>query len=237
MSAEASTGDAMSDLHTSLYEVRDVHFSYRLGELKAPALNGVTLDIARGDFVCLSGPSGSGKTTLLNLLGLIEPVQEGSVALAGRSVQVLTERERNRIRRYQIGFVFQTFQLFPVLRADENVEYFLTRQRLSRKERRERVRSALEAVGIWEHRHKRPSEMSGGQRQRVAVARALAKHPDVIIADEPTANLDQVTGRGVMEVFSELNLERGVTLLMSSHDPMVQDFARRQIRLVDGRIC
>ena len=99
------------------------------------------------------------------------------------------------------------------------------------------MRSALEVVGIWEHRHKRPSEMSGGQRQRVAIARALAKHPDVIIADEPTANLDQATGRGVMEVFSELNLERGVTLLMSSHDPMVQDFARRQIRLVDGRIC
>jgi len=230
-------GEAMSDLHASLYEVRDVHFSYRLGELRAPALNGVTLDIARGDFVCLSGPSGSGKTTLLNLLGLIEPVQEGSVALGGRSVQALTERERNRIRRYQIGFVFQTFQLFPVLRADENVEYFLTRQRLSREIRRERVRSALEVVGIWEHRHKRPSEMSGGQRQRVAVARALAKQPDVIIADEPTANLDQATGRGVMQVFSELNLERGVTLLMSSHDPMVQDFARRQIRLVDGRIC
>jgi len=230
-------GEAMSDLHASLYEVRDVHFSYRLGELRTPALNGVTLDIARGDFVCLSGPSGSGKTTLLNLLGLIEPVQEGSVALGGRSVQALTERERNRIRRYQIGFVFQTFQLFPVLRADENVEYFLTRQRLSREIRRERVRSALEVVGIWEHRHKRPSEMSGGQRQRVAVARALAKQPDVIIADEPTANLDQATGRGVMEVFSELNLERGVTLLMSSHDPMVQDFARRQIRLVDGRIC
>jgi len=237
MSAEASMGEAMSDLHASLYEVRDVHFSYRLGELRTPALNGVTLDIARGDFVCLSGPSGSGKTTLLNLLGLIEPVQEGSVALGGRSVQALTERERNRIRRYQIGFVFQTFQLFPVLRADENVEYFLTRQRLSREIRRERVRSALEVVGIWEHRHKRPSEMSGGQRQRVAVARALAKQPDVIIADEPTANLDQATGRGVMEVFSELNLERGVTLLMSSHDPMVQDFARRQIRLVDGRIC
>lgn len=230
-------GEPMSDLHASLYEVRDAHFSYRLGELRAPALNGVTLDIARGDFVCLSGPSGSGKTTLLNLLGLIEPVQEGSVALGGRSVRALTERERNRIRRYQIGFVFQTFQLFPVLRADENVEYFLSRQRLSRDIRRERVRSALEVVGIWEHRHKRPSEMSGGQRQRVAVARALAKQPDVIIADEPTANLDQATGRGVMEVFSELNLEQGVTLLMSSHDPMVQDFARRQIRLVDGRIC
>jgi len=230
-------GEAMNDSDVSLYEVRDVRFSYKLGDLRAPALNGVTLEIARGEFVCLSGPSGSGKTTLLNLLGLIEPVQAGSVAFSGTNVQSLSERARNRIRRYQIGFVFQTFQLFPVLRADENVEYFLTRQQLSREIRRERVREALDVVGILEHRHKRPSEMSGGQRQRVAVARALAKHPDVIIADEPTANLDQATGRGVMEVFSRLNVERGVTLLMSSHDPMVQGFAQRRIQLVDGRIC
>jgi putative ABC transport system ATP-binding protein len=237
MSMESGTGEAMNGSGASLYEVRDVRFSYQLGDLRAPALNGVTLEIARGDFVCLSGPSGSGKTTLLNLLGLIEPVQEGSVAFAGTSMQSLSERARNRIRRYQIGFVFQTFQLFPVLRADENVEYFLTRQRLSRETRRERVREALDVVGVWEHRHKRPSEMSGGQRQRVAVARALAKHPDVIIADEPTANLDQATGRGVMEVFSRLNVEHGVTLLMSSHDPMVQGFAQRRIQLVDGRVC
>jgi putative ABC transport system ATP-binding protein len=231
----ARGGAGMSSGDRSLYAVRDVRFSYQLGALRVPALNGVVLDIDRGDFVCLSGPSGSGKTTLLNLLGLIEPVQEGSIAFAGRSLQSLSERERNRIRRYRIGFVFQTFQLFPVLRADENVEYFLTRQRLPRATRRERVRSALEVVGLWEHRHKRPSEMSGGQRQRVAVARA--KQPDVIIADEPTAHLDQTTGRGVMDVLSRLNLERAVTLIMASHDPMAQSFARRQIRLVDGRIC
>jgi ABC-type lipoprotein export system ATPase subunit len=227
----------MSDTDRSLYRVRSAQFSYKLGKLRVPALNGVELDIGRGDFVCLTGPSGSGKTTLLNLLGLIEPVQEGSVAFAGTSVQSLNERERNRIRRYQIGFVFQTFQLFPVLRADENVEYFLTRQRLARDTRRERVRAALEVVGLWEHRGKRPSEMSGGQRQRVAVARALAKQPDVIIADEPTAHLDQTTGQGVMEVFSRLNREQGVTLIMASHDPMVQGFARSRVRLVDGRIC
>jgi len=227
----------MSGTDRSLYEVRSAGFSYKLGNLRVRALDGVELDIERGAFLCLSGPSGSGKTTLLNLLGLIEPVQDGSVAFAGTSVQQLSERERNRIRRYRIGFVFQTFQLFPVLRADENVEYFLTRQRLARDSRRERVRAALEAVGLWEHRRKRPSEMSGGQRQRVAVARALAKQPDVIIADEPTAHLDQATGRGVMEVLSRLNSERGVTLIMASHDPMVQGFARSRIRLVDGRIC
>lgn len=227
----------MSAADRSLYAVRDVHFSYALGALRVPALNGVTLDVDRGDFVCLSGPSGSGKTTLLNLLGLIEPAQQGSIAFAGRSLHALSERERNRIRRYRIGFVFQSFQLFPVLRADENVAYFLTRQRLPRDIRGERVQAALELVGLWSHRHKRPFEMSGGQRQRVAVARALAKQPDVIIADEPTAHLDQTTGRGVMEVFLRLNLQQAVTLIMASHDPMVQSFARRQICLVDGRLC
>jgi ABC-type lipoprotein export system ATPase subunit len=227
----------MGDADRCLYQVRTARFSYQLGALRVPALNGVDFDIERGDFVCMTGPSGSGKTTLLNLLGLIEPVQEGSVTVAGASVQSLSERERNRIRRYQIGFVFQTFQLFPVLRADENVEYFLTRQRLAKTIRRERVRAALEAVGLWEHRRKRPSEMSGGQRQRVAIARALAKQPDVIIADEPTAHLDQATGQGVMEVLARLNREQGVTLIMASHDPLVQGFARSRLRLVDGRIC
>lgn len=221
----------------SLYRLRSVHFCYPLGALRVTALSDVDLDIERGEFICLSGPSGSGKTTLLNLLGLIEPVQDGSIALGGTSLQALSERQRNWIRRYRIGFVFQSFQLFPVLRADENVEYFLTRQRLGRDTRRERVRAALEAVGLWEHRAKRPSEMSGGQRQRVALARALAKQPEVIIADEPTAHLDQATGKGVIEVFSRLGRERGVTLIMASHDPMVQAFAQRRIRLVDGRIC
>ena len=228
---------AMSESDRSLYRVRDTHFSYKMGALRVPALNGIVLDIERGDFVCFSGPSGSGKSTLLNLLGLIEPVQEGSVDFASVSVQSLSERERNHIRRYCIGFVFQTFELFPVLSADDNVEYFLTRQSLPPAARRERVRAALDMVGLWAHRHKRPSEMSGGQRQRVAVARALAKHPEVIIADEPTANLDQDTGRGIMKVLSRLNLEHGVTLIIASHDPMVQGFARRRIRLVDGRIC
>ena len=227
----------MSDQERSLYQVRDARFSYRLGALRVPALNGVELDIERGDFVCLSGPSGSGKTTLLNVLGLIERVQTGSVVFGGRSLETLSERQRNQIRRYRVGFVFQSFQLFPVLRADENVEYFLTRQKLPRDVRRERVRSALEIVGLWEHRRKRPLEMSGGQCQRVAVARALAKQPDVIIADEPTAHLDQATGRGIMDVFSQLNRERGVTVIMASHDPMVHGFARQRLRLVDGRIC
>jgi putative ABC transport system ATP-binding protein len=220
-----------------LYRIRGIRFSYAFGRLRTPALNGIDADIGKGEFVCFSGPSGSGKTTLLNLLGLIETVQEGSIEFDGKSFAGLTEAEKNRVRRHRIGFVFQTFQLFPVLRSDENVEYFLARQGLPRPVRQQRVRDALESVGLWELRGKKPLEMSGGQRQRVAIARALAKHPDVIIADEPTANLDQATGRGVMEVFALFCRERSVTVIASSHDPMVQRFARRQLQLMDGRLC
>jgi len=220
-----------------LYRIRGIRFSYALGRLQTAALNGVDADIGRGEFVCFSGPSGSGKTTLLNLLGLIENLQDGSIEFNGTPLAELREREKNHLRRHRIGFVFQTFQLFPVLRSDENVEYFLARQGLPRDERRQRVRNALEAVGLWEHRSKKPLEMSGGQRQRVAIARALAKHPEVIIADEPTASLDQATGHGVMEVFQKFCCERAVTIIASSHDPMVQQFAHRQLHLVDGRLC
>jgi ABC-type lipoprotein export system ATPase subunit len=221
----------------SLYRLRAVSFSYPLGRLKVRALDGIDLDIGKGEFVCLSGPSGSGKTTLLNLLGLIENVQGGSVELAGRNVGELTESEKNRLRRYLIGFVFQTFQLYPVLRADENVEYFLARQGLPRAERERRVAGALAAVGLSEKRRQRPMEMSGGQRQRVAIARALAKRPQVIVADEPTASLDQATGRGIMQIFQRLNRDSGVTVIAASHDPMVLQFASRELHLVDGRIC
>lgn len=227
----------MNTIDSPLYRIRDVKFSYDFGNLKAPALNGLSLDIGKGDFVCLTGPSGSGKTTLLNLLGMIEAVQDGDIHFNTNSLKTLTEAEKNRIRRYQIGFVFQTFQLFPVLTAAENVEYFLTRQSIPAAERKNRVKDALAAVGILDQRDKKPAEMSGGQRQRVAIARAIAKRPQVIIADEPTANLDQATGKGVMEIFAKLNGEHHISLIISSHDPMVQEYSRHQIRLVDGKIC
>ncbi len=220
-----------------LFQVQDLQFEYSLGGQDVAALRGVSFSIQRKELVCLTGPSGSGKTTLLNVLGLIEPIQKGDIRLAGNSYQGLSESEKNKIRRHQIGFIFQSFQLFPVLSAEENVEYFLARQGIERAERKVRVQEALQAVGLWEkHRFKKPLEMSGGQRQRVAVARAIAKRPEVILADEPTASLDQKTGRELMETFAELNEKLGATFIVSSHDPMVRQFLPRQIQLVDGQL-
>lgn len=222
---------------SALYTARNLKFSYRLGAQTVEALRGVSLDIGRGEMVSLSGPSGSGKSTLLNLFGLIEPVQEGRLVMDGTDLATIDEAERNSIRRHRIGFVFQRFLLFPVLDARENVEFFLERQGVPAAERRRRSMEALEAVGLIGHERKRPLEMSGGQRQRVAVARAIAKNPEIIIADEPTANLDQATGRGIMEIFARLNVERDVTVLVASHDPMVLSFTPRKLSLLDGRIA
>jgi putative ABC transport system ATP-binding protein len=220
-----------------IFEVSDLRFDYLLGGENIAALRGVSFSVSSKELVCLTGPSGSGKTTLLNVLGLIEPLQMGNVVFGGRSYQGISEAEKNKIRRHQIGFIFQSFQLFPVLTAEENVEYFLARQGIAKDERRTRVREALEAVGLWDkHRNKKPLEMSGGQRQRVAVARAIAKRPEVILADEPTASLDQKTGRELMENFAELNRTLGATFIVSSHDPMVREFLPRQIRLIDGQL-
>jgi putative ABC transport system ATP-binding protein len=221
---------------STLYEVDRLNFSYRLGQQTFTALKDVSLSISKGDFVCLSGPSGSGKTTLLNVLGLIEPLQQGDVRFEGHSYQGLSESARNHIRKAKVGFVFQTFQLFPVLTAYENVEFFLSRLGIGRADRRARVEKALRDVGLWEHRGKKPLEMSGGQRQRVALARAFAKQPRVILADEPTASLDQATGRQILEIMRDLNARTGVTIIVSSHDPMVLSFGKTQVHLRDGAI-
>ncbi len=219
-----------------LFEGKNVSFKYRLGSQWVEALREVSFSIAEREFVGLVGPSGSGKTTLLNLLGLIEPIQEGVIAWNGRTISGLNDRQKNTIRRHDVGFIFQTFQLFPVLSAEENVQYFLHRQRLPGGEIRSRVENALKSVGLWEHRMKRPLEMSGGQRQRVAIARALAKKPKVIFADEPTASLDQKTGADIVEILKIMNEKEGVTIVLSSHDPMVQERMKRLIRLKDGQI-
>ena len=200
------------------------------------AIKYVSFSINEGVLTGLVGPSGSGKTTLLNLLGLIEPVQKGSLKWRGQELTGLKETAKNKIRRYEVGYIFQSFQLFPVLSAEENVAYFLSRQGVRAEQVAVKVKEALHAVGLWEHRMKRPLEMSGGQRQRVAIARALAKTPKVIIADEPTASLDQKTGMEVMEILQRLAKEGKTTVLISSHDPMVQGRMQRLIRLADGEV-
>jgi putative ABC transport system ATP-binding protein len=219
------------------YRCKDLTFRYQVGQQSVAALNNVTLDLPVGCFTCVTGPSGSGKSTLLHVLGLIEDVQQdGDVEFLGQSLKGLSDRERSTLRRFAIGFVFQSFHLIPVLSAFENVEYFVARQGLRGAERAKRVKQALESVGVWELRDKRPADMSGGQRQRVAIARALAKQPRVILADEPTANLDQKTGEGIMGVFEALARDHGVSLVLTSHDPMVLKFCPQVIRLVDGRL-
>ncbi|MBT3236862.1 MAG: ABC transporter ATP-binding protein [Bdellovibrionales bacterium] len=219
-----------------LYSCQGVDFHYPLGELSVHALKSIDLTIEEKEFVALAGPSGSGKTTLLNLLGLVEPLKIGEIAMENYRFQTLGERELNRIRRFHIGFIFQNFHLNNALTAYENVEYFLFRQNIPRQQRAQRVQQALELVGLKGKESHRPLELSGGQKQRVAIARALAKEPKVIIADEPTASLDQDTGREIMEILRRLNKEQGVTVILASHDTMVLESVERVIRLVDGRV-
>ncbi len=183
------------------------------------------------------GPSGSGKSTLLNILGLIEPVQQGQVLFLGRDLSGLTEKEKNRMRKTRFGFIFQQFHLIPVLTAEENVAYFLASQGCSKEVIRQRTQEALEAVGLWPQRKQKPSELSVGQKQRVAIARAIAKRPDLIIADEPTASLDRQTARGIMEILTSLIRNTNTSVILTTHDPMVEAFAETRIHLVDGRLA
>ncbi len=216
---------------------KDVAFTYGKGDVAVHALKKVTCSFHAKEIVALSGPSGSGKSTLLNLLGLIEPLQDGEIFLEDQPFSKLPEKKKNALRKSEIGFIFQQFHLLPVLTAEENVAYFLHRQNLPKEEVAQRVKETLCQVGMWEHRHKKPSALSGGQAQRIAIARALAKKPAVLIADEPTASLDQANGRAVMELFSHLAKDEGITIILTSHDPMVLSFADRILHLKDGVIC
>jgi putative ABC transport system ATP-binding protein len=209
---------------------------FRLGKTEVPALRGIDLEIEEGEFSVLAGPSGSGKTTLLNLVGLIDSPDEGRLEFSGRDVSMLGERRLNEIRKTRIGFVFQNFNLVPVLTACENVEYPLLLLKMSARERRVRVEKYLTRVGLWDRRRHRPSQLSGGEQQRVAIARALVKQPALVIADEPTANLDSQTTHQVIRLMSRLNEEEVVTFLIASHDPIVIAAGQKVIRLRDGLI-
>ncbi|MBI1729814.1 ABC transporter ATP-binding protein [Candidatus Acetothermia bacterium] len=219
-----------------IVKVRGASRRYPMGKVVIDALKEVDIDISRGEFVCVAGPSGCGKTTLLNLVGCLDQPDEGTVTLENQETSKLSRRELALLRRNRIGFIFQTFNLLPVLSAYENVEYPLILLGLPDSERRARVVSALEAVGLQDHARHRPDELSGGQQQRVSIARALIGDPALVLADEPTANLDSETGEAIMKILHKLNQEQGTTFLFSSHDPAIIDQASRVVRLHDGRV-
>jgi putative ABC transport system ATP-binding protein len=209
---------------------------YKIGTVETQALRGVSLSIESGEFTALVGPSGSGKTTLLQLIGCLDQPTSGSVWVNGHDVTRLNRNQRADMRKGHIGFIFQFFALIPTLTAYENIEMPLLLNGHSAKERRERVMDLLKAVDLLDRANNRPDQMSGGQQQRVAIARALAPKPSLILADEPTANLDTTNGEQVMEIMTKLNKETGVTFVFATHDPRVIKFARRVVTLRDGLV-
>jgi putative ABC transport system ATP-binding protein len=214
----------------------DLVKDYMLNGIPVPALRGVNLEFEAGDFAVIAGPSGSGKSTFLHLAGCLDTATAGSIVVEGENAAELSKRERALLRRHRIGFIFQAYNLIPVLSVEENISFPLTLLGVDAAEIRERTACALEDVGLEGMAKRRPKEMSGGQQQRVAIARALVKKPALILADEPTANLDSKIGREILELMLALNKSAGTTFIFSTHDPMVMDFARRIVRIRDGQI-
>jgi putative ABC transport system ATP-binding protein len=220
----------------SVIELEEVAKTYRSDGLEVTAFRADRLRVEVGEFVCIAGPSGSGKTTLLNLMGAVDFPSAGSVRISGKLTSGLSPADSARLRLENIGFIFQSYNLIPVLSAFENIEYVLLLKGMAAAERKERVTAALISVGLKDMMRKLPKEMSGGQQQRVAVARAIVATPPIVLADEPTANLDSATGRELVELLRGLNSSRGMTFVFSSHDPMVIEQAGRIITLRDGLI-
>ena len=218
-----------------LVDAKEVTKIYKTGEIETHALRGVNLEVAHGEFIAIVGPSGSGKTTLLNLIGALDVVTGGQLTVLGKDVSKLSKHKRADLRLHSIGFVFQAYNLVPVLTAQENVEFVLELQGVVDK-RSQRATDILEELGLAEYADRRPRQLSGGQQQRVAVARAIVSEPDLVLADEPTANLDSVTAKNLMQLFVELNQQHSTTFVISTHDTMVMSYARRLIKLHDGRI-
>lgn len=221
-----------------IIHLKDLWKTYPMGKIEVHALKGVNLEIAEGDFVSVAGPSGSGKTTMMNIIGLMDTPTRGEVFVEDREVSSLSRGELTRLRHEVIGFVFQSFNLLPVLTVFENVELPLVigKKKESKGERREWVTHLLEQVGLAERLDHKPSELSGGQQQRVAVARALAGRPRIVIADEPTANLDSDTGEKVLDLMKKINRDEKTTFLFSTHDPVIWEMANHVIFLHDGNI-
>jgi putative ABC transport system ATP-binding protein len=217
-------------------EIVNVSKSYFLGEREVPAVRDVSLKLERGDFVALCGSSGSGKTTLLNLIGCLAMPTKGQIFIAGQEVNRMPDRSLAKFRTDHLGFIFQNFNLLPVLTALENIEYALIKTKLSASERRKAAVKVLEEVGLGKCGDHRPDQLSGGQRQRVAIARAFVRKPDLIIADEPTANLDKGTASEILQLMAQLNTDTGTTVIMATHDQMAMSMARRRVSISDGKI-
>ena len=215
--------------------LRNVSKDYVLGRTLVRAVHDVSLEVERSEFIAIAGPSGSGKSTLLNLVSAIDSPTSGEVWIDGQQLSTLDDNALSDLRASKIGFIFQTFNLIPVLSAYENVEFPLLFAKKGKVEHR-RVREVLARVGLQEFMHHRPDELSGGQRQRVAIARALVTDPLIVLADEPTANLDSETGQAVIDLMLEINRAQGTTFIFSTHDPSVMNHARRVVRLVDGQV-
>ena len=216
--------------------IQNLHKTYVAGDTRVKALRGVSLDIEKGEFISLAGPSGSGKTTMLNIIGCIDGADEGDVTINGQSVMGLKNDDQAAFRRDNLGFVFQSYNLIPVLTAFENVAFSLNLMGVDDDETRERTMAILKEVGLEGMEDRRPSKLSGGQQQRVAIARAVVKDPEILLADEPTANLDSRTGQEILELMKELNEKHRSTFVFATHDPMVMDFANRLVQLHDGEI-
>jgi len=211
--------------------------TYRQGQVEVQALRGVDLFVKKGGFVALAGPSGSGKTTLLNIIGGLDRADSGRVVLDGNTLGEMNPSQLADLRLRKIGFVFQAYNLIPVLSALENVEYVMLLQGVPAAERCQRAMTLLDDVGLEGTYHRRPAELSGGQQQRVAVARAIVANPSVVLADEPTANLDSKTGEGLLEMMKAMNEKKKVSFIFSTHDTMVMDYARRLVLIRDGRVA
>lgn len=219
----------------NIIEISGLVKDYALGNTTVHALRGIDLTIEKGDFMSIVGPSGSGKTTLLNIIGCIDDATRGSVKVSEREVTALNDREITDMRLKHIGFIFQTFNLIPVLNTLENVEFpLLLMKKHSKSEIRARAEKLINEVGLKDHMKHRPAELSGGQRQRVAIARALVTNPDIVLADEPTANLDSVTGAQILDIMKEMNHIEKTTFIFSTHDANVLKYARRVVKIHDG---
>ena len=221
----------------NVVELKNVKKYYQLGQTRVEALRGVSLSIEQGEFLTIAGPSGSGKTTMLNMFGCIDIPTEGTVRIAGTETEKMSDKELTRYRRTKIGFIFQSFNLIPVLNVYENIEFpLLLQKHLSKEERHERVMRAIAEVGLENRIKNKSAELSGGQRQRVAIARALVGRPLIVLADEPTANLDSETGKRIIELMRAINENDKTTFIFSTHDPHIMRAAKRVVHILDGQI-